>query len=81
MPAAPWFADVGRYAEQLPLFQLLQFKTHSPAASPANAGGLLQTPLSEMPRQRDSRYDSEVSGRVTPDKVLALIAGNPVTIP
>jgi len=34
-------------------------------------GGFLQTALSEVTRSVDSRHSQALSGRVTPDKVLA----------
>jgi len=52
MPDVLWFAHVGRFAEHSFVFNWLQFKPHSPAASAANAGGLLQTSWSEVSRQR-----------------------------
>jgi hypothetical protein len=43
------------------------------AASAANAGGFLQTSLSEVTRRTDVDHAPAVSSRVTPDKVLAFI--------
>ena len=49
-----------------------RFNTHSPAASAANAGGFLQTSLSEVTRRSTFRCSSAVLRRVTPDRVLAV---------
>ena len=57
-----------------------RFNTHSRDEQAANAGGLLQTSLSEVPRRQDSRYDSAVLRRGTPDKVLAFISLNPAIV-
>ena len=53
-----------------------RLNTHSPAASAANAGGFLQTSLSEVTRRSRFRLRPALTRRVTPDRVIALIAIN-----
>jgi hypothetical protein len=48
-----------------------QLNTHSPAASAANAGGFLQTSLSEVIRRSPFRLASAIARRITPDRVIA----------
>ena len=44
---------------------------HNPAASAANAGGFLQTSLSEVIRRSQFRRSSALTRRITPDRVIA----------
>ena len=48
-----------------------RLNTHSPAASAANAGGFLQTSLSEVTRRSRFRRAPALTRRVTPDRVIA----------
>jgi hypothetical protein len=54
-----------------------RFNTHSPAASAANAGGFLQTSLSEVTRRPKSPSPRTITRRVTPDRVIAFTVPNP----
>jgi hypothetical protein len=54
-----------------------RLNAHSPAASAANAGGFLQTSLSEVIRRSPFRRAPALTRRITPDRVIAYSGSAP----
>ena len=59
-------------ADSLGLGRFRRLNAHSPPASAANAGGFLQTSLSEVIQRTPFRLAPAITRRITPDRVIAL---------